>query len=75
MFFSADLLKWIIWIKLAGWNRARGKTCSRIKLVIVVPADSKLAISSPKDLLKTDVKRIALAEPSRSRWASIAANI
>ena len=34
------------------------------KLVIIVPADSKLAISSPKDLLKTDIKRIALAEPS-----------
>jgi len=29
-----------------------------------VPADSKIALSSPKDLLKPDVKRIALAEPS-----------
>jgi molybdate transport system substrate-binding protein len=29
-----------------------------------VPEDSKLALSSPKDLLKADVKRIALAEPS-----------
>jgi molybdate transport system substrate-binding protein len=34
------------------------------QLVIIVPADSKLAISSPQDLLKADVKRIALAEPS-----------
>jgi molybdate transport system substrate-binding protein len=34
------------------------------QLVIVVPADSKLAISAPKDLLKADIKRIALAEPS-----------
>ena len=34
------------------------------QLVIIVPADSKLAVSSPKDLLKADVKRIALAEPS-----------
>ena len=34
------------------------------QLVIIVPADSKLAISSPKDLLKGDIKRIALAQPS-----------
>jgi len=34
------------------------------QLVIIVPADSKLAISSPKDLLKAEVKKIALAEPS-----------
>jgi len=33
------------------------------QLVIVVPADSKLAIALPKDLLKPEVKRIALAEP------------
>jgi molybdate transport system substrate-binding protein len=32
-------------------------------LVIIVPADSKLGIGSPKDLLKSEVKRIALAEP------------
>ena len=29
-----------------------------------MPADSKLSFSSPQDLLKSDVKRIALAEPS-----------
>jgi molybdate transport system substrate-binding protein len=34
------------------------------QLVIIAPADSKLAVSSPKDLLKADIKRIALAEPS-----------
>jgi molybdate transport system substrate-binding protein len=34
------------------------------QLVIIVRADSKLAISSPKDLLKSNVKRIALAEPA-----------
>jgi molybdate transport system substrate-binding protein len=34
------------------------------RLVIVVPADSKLVIISPKDLLKPEVKKIALAEPS-----------
>jgi len=34
------------------------------QLVIVAPADSRIAIFSPRDLLKPDVKRIALAEPS-----------
>ena len=34
------------------------------QLVLIVPADSKLAISSPKDLLKPEVKRIAVAEPA-----------
>ncbi len=34
------------------------------QLVIIVPADSKLAISSPKDLLRADIKKIALAEPT-----------
>jgi molybdate transport system substrate-binding protein len=34
------------------------------QLVLIVPADSKLAISSPKDLLKPEVKKIALAEPA-----------
>ncbi len=34
------------------------------QLVIIVPADSKLSMSSPKDLLKADIKRIALADPA-----------
>jgi molybdate transport system substrate-binding protein len=31
---------------------------------MIVPADSKLGLSAPKDLSRADVKRIALAEPS-----------
>jgi molybdate transport system substrate-binding protein len=34
------------------------------QLVVIVLVDSKLAISSPKDLLKAEVRKIALAEPS-----------
>ncbi|HEX2229827.1 MAG TPA: molybdate ABC transporter substrate-binding protein, partial [Candidatus Binatia bacterium] len=34
------------------------------QLVIIVPADSKLTIRLPKDLLQGEVRRIALAEPS-----------
>src|SRR5262249_25951593 len=33
------------------------------QLVVVAPADSNLAIGAPKDLLKPEIKRIALAEP------------
>lgn len=34
------------------------------QLVIIVPADSSLSIASPKDLLKSQVTKIALAEPT-----------
>ena len=34
------------------------------QLVIIVPADSKITLASPKHLLRSDVRRIALAEPS-----------
>src|SRR4029077_3422638 len=34
------------------------------QLVIVVPKDSNLAIAAPKDLLKPEVKKIALADPA-----------
>ena len=64
IFFSADLAQMDRLDK-----RGLLETGSRInllsnQLVIIVPADSKLAISSPRDLLNADVKRIALAEPS-----------
>ena len=32
--------------------------------MIVVPVDSKLAITTPKDLSKTEVKKIAVADPA-----------
>ena len=34
------------------------------QLVMIVPADSRLALATPKDLLKPAVKSIALADPS-----------
>jgi molybdate transport system substrate-binding protein len=64
LFFSADLPQME---KLDQNGRLEPDTRKSLlsnQLVIIVPADSKLAISSPKDLLKTDIKRIALAEPS-----------
>jgi molybdate transport system substrate-binding protein len=64
IFFSADLPQMENLDKHGRLEPGTRKNLLSNQLVIIVPADSKLAISSPKDLLKADVKRIALAEPS-----------
>jgi len=64
IFFSADLPQMDGLDKKGLLEPGTRKNLLSNQLVIIVPADSKLAISSPKDLLKADVKRIALAEPS-----------
>jgi molybdate transport system substrate-binding protein len=64
VFFSADLPQMD---NLDRKNRLEPRTRKNLlsnQLVIILPADSKLPISSPKDLLRADVKRIALAAPS-----------
>jgi molybdate transport system substrate-binding protein len=64
IFFSADLPQMDNLDKKGRLEPGTRKNLLSNQLVIIAPADSKLAISSPKDLLKADVKRIALAEPS-----------
>jgi molybdate transport system substrate-binding protein len=64
IFFSADLAQMDNLDKNGRLEPGTRKNLLSNQLVIIVPADSKLAISSPKDLLKVDVKKIALAEPS-----------
>ena len=64
IFFSADLRQMDGLDKKDRLEPGTRKNLLSNQLVIIVPADSKLAISSPKDLLKADIKRIALAEPS-----------
>ena len=64
VFFSADLPQLDGLDKKGRLARGTRKNLLSNQLVIIVPADSKLALSSPKDLLKPDVARIALAEPS-----------
>jgi molybdate transport system substrate-binding protein len=64
VFFAADLSQMDALDKKGLLERGTRKNLLSNQLVIIVPADSKLAISSPKDLLKADVKRIAFAEPS-----------
>ena len=64
LFFSADLFQ----IERLGENSrlepGTQKNLLSNQLVIIVPADSKLAVSSPTNLLNAAVKRIALAEPA-----------
>jgi molybdate transport system substrate-binding protein len=64
LFFSADLLQMDTLDKNGRLEPRTRKNLLSNQLVIVVPADSKLAISAPKDLLKADFKKLALAEPS-----------
>ena len=64
IFFSADLAQMDNLDKNGRLEPGTRKNLLSNQLVIIVPADSKLAISSPKDLLKADVKKIALAEPT-----------
>ena len=64
LFFSADLPQMDALDKNGRLEPGTRKNLLSNQLVIIVPADSKLAVSSPNDLLKADIKRIALAEPS-----------
>jgi molybdate transport system substrate-binding protein len=64
IFFSADLPQMDALDKNGRLEPGTRKNLLSNQLVIIVPADSKLAISAPKDLLKSDIKKIALAEPT-----------
>ena len=64
LFFSADLAQMDNLEKKNLLEPGTRKNLLTNQLVIIVPGDSKLSVSSPKDLLQPDVKKIALAEPS-----------
>lgn len=63
IFFSADLPQMDALDKKGRLEPSTRKNLLSNQLVLIVPADSKLVVSSPKDLLKAEIKRIALAEP------------
>ncbi|HEX7233559.1 MAG TPA: molybdate ABC transporter substrate-binding protein [Candidatus Binatia bacterium] len=63
IFFSADLPQIDNLEKKNLLEPNTRKNLLSNQLVIIVPADSKVAITSPKDLLNAGVKKIALAEP------------
>lgn len=64
MFFSADLSQMDKLDKNGRLEPGTRKNLLSNQLVVIVPADSKLSITSSQDLLKPEVKRIVLAEPS-----------
>jgi molybdate transport system substrate-binding protein len=64
LFFSADLKQMDVLDKKGRLEPGTRKNLLSNQLVMIVPADSKLTLKSPQDLLKSDVKKIALAEPS-----------
>jgi len=64
LFFSADLPQMDKLDKKGRLEAGTRKNLLSNQLVVIVPADSKLGLSSPKDLSRAAVKRIALAEPS-----------
>ena len=64
VFFSADLKQMDGLDKKSRLEPGTRKNLLSNQLVMIVPADSTLALKSPRDLLNADVKRIALAEPS-----------
>src|SRR5215475_12453084 len=64
IFFSADLPQMDGLDKKGLLEPSTRKNLLSNQLVIIVPADSKFPITSPRDLLNSDIKRIALAEPS-----------
>lgn len=64
LFFSADLEKMENLEKKGRIEKESRENLLSNQLVIVAPVDSILTIRSAIDLLRADVKRIALAEPS-----------
>jgi molybdate transport system substrate-binding protein len=63
IFFSADLAQMDKLEKNGLLEPGTRKNLLSNQLAMIVPFDSKLALASPEDLLKADVKQIALAEP------------
>jgi molybdate transport system substrate-binding protein len=64
IFFSADLAQMHNLDQSGRLEPGTTRNLLSNQLVIVVPRDSKLAVAAPKDLIKPEIKRIALAEPS-----------
>lgn len=64
LFFSADMAQLDHLDKKGLLEPGSRKNLLSNQLVLIVPADSSFSIASPKDLLKPEVKKIALAEPT-----------
>ena len=64
LFFSADLAQMDLLEKNGRLEPGTRKNLLSNQLVVIVPANSNLSVASPKDLMKPEVKKIALADPA-----------
>ncbi|MGH7886315.1 MAG: molybdate ABC transporter substrate-binding protein [Candidatus Binatia bacterium] len=64
LFFSADLTQMDFLDKRGRLEPGTRKNLLSNQLVIIVSVDSKLKFASPKELLKPEVRKIALADPA-----------
>jgi molybdate transport system substrate-binding protein len=64
LFFSADLAQMDFLDKRGRLEPGTRKNLLSNQLVMIVPANSKLRITSPKDMLNPEVKKVALADPT-----------
>lgn len=64
LFFSADLAQIEFLERRGRLEPGMRKNLLSNQLVLIIPVDSKLRIASPQDLLKSDVKKLALANPA-----------
>jgi molybdate transport system substrate-binding protein len=64
IFFSADLAQMDLLEKNGRLEPGTRKNLLSNQLVVIVPANSKLSVASLKDLLKPELKKIALADPA-----------
>lgn len=64
IFFSADLAQMDILEKNGRLEPGTRRNLLSNQLVMIVPADSKIPLTMPEDLLRSVVKKIALADPA-----------
>lgn len=64
VFFSADEAQMDVLEKKRRLEPGTRKNLLSNQLVLIIPSDSHLAIAAPKDLLKPEVKKVALADPA-----------
>ena len=64
LFFSADLAQIEFLERRGRLEPGMRKNLLSNQLVLIIPADSKLRIASPQDLLKSEVRKLALANPA-----------
>jgi molybdate transport system substrate-binding protein len=64
IFFSADLAQMDMLDRNGRLEPGTRRNLLSNQLVLIAPANSKIAVGTPKDLLRDELRRIALADPA-----------